>query len=570
MAPYLSVERIEKRYNDTQVLTDINLSVMKGEMICFLGPSGCGKTTLLRIIAPRRRMPATSCRTGATSRGCRRNCDYGIVFQSYALFPNLTVYDNVAYGREPQDEARRDPRAHTLLALVGLPDSHRKHPGQLSGGQQQRIALARALATSPACCCSTSRCRRSTHGARAAAPGDPRAAAAARRDDDHGHARPGRSAVDGRPHRRDEPRRDRADRHAARNLPAACVAVRRGLHRPRQHDSRRSRAGRHAARGCGRSRLSPWHGTPAQGAAVSVYVRPEDLRIRVPGETADNVLAGRVEKLEFLGAFCRVSFRIDGPTARRSSPTCRITTSTAPACRPARASTSRSIASMSACSRARRSDCNEHRLTERRGAPPRRRAADHALARPHRAARARRDGRADVDVPAAAARARRAEMLRRCGRALRRRTQLRRVSRGQRRTALDAALADGRRARHVDRRADGVHVRVCADALVHAAEERGTHDRAAAAARTDAVVRGVVHLLVRQRGAAEAAAARPFDLRAAGHRAEHGVCVVSARADDPRHRAVARRRPALRGRRRDGHAPHASSSRSRCRVRSTG
>ena len=55
-------------------------------------------------------------------------------------------------------------RVHTLLALVGLPDSHRKHPGQLSGGQQQRIALARALATSPACCCSTSRCRRSTHG----------------------------------------------------------------------------------------------------------------------------------------------------------------------------------------------------------------------------------------------------------------------------------------------------------------------------------------------------------------------------------------------------------------------
>ncbi|MCA3847215.1 MAG: ATP-binding cassette domain-containing protein, partial [Burkholderia sp.] len=153
MAPYLSAERIEKRYNDTQVLTDINLSVMKGEMICFLGPSGCGKTTLLRIIAGLETQNAGHIMQDGRdiSRLPPQLRDYGIVFQSYALFPNLTVYDNVAYGlvnRKMKRDAIHE-RVHTLLALVGLPDSHRKHPGQLSGGQQQRIALARALATSP-------------------------------------------------------------------------------------------------------------------------------------------------------------------------------------------------------------------------------------------------------------------------------------------------------------------------------------------------------------------------------------------------------------------------------------
>ena len=90
--------------------------------------------------------------------------DYGIVFQSYALFPNLSIADNVAYGlvNRKVREAKAAARVDELLKLVGLPGSGGKFPAQLSGGQQQRIALARALATSPACCCSTSRCRRST------------------------------------------------------------------------------------------------------------------------------------------------------------------------------------------------------------------------------------------------------------------------------------------------------------------------------------------------------------------------------------------------------------------------
>jgi iron(III) transport system ATP-binding protein len=127
--------------------------VPQGQFVCFLGPSGCGKTTLLRIIAGLEVQSAGSVRQGGRdiSRLPPAQRDYGIVFQSYALFPNLSVYDNVAYGLVNKGQARKTIRARVaeLLKLVGLPDAGAKFPSQLSGGQQQRIALARALATSP-------------------------------------------------------------------------------------------------------------------------------------------------------------------------------------------------------------------------------------------------------------------------------------------------------------------------------------------------------------------------------------------------------------------------------------
>jgi iron(III) transport system ATP-binding protein len=131
----------------------VSLSVRQGELVCFLGPSGCGKTTLLRIIAGLETQSAG--RIVQNGRDISRlppaQRDYGIVFQSYALFPNLSVEDNVGYGlvnrRLGRGEIRN--RVAELLKLVGLPGSERKYPSQLSGGQQQRIALARALATSP-------------------------------------------------------------------------------------------------------------------------------------------------------------------------------------------------------------------------------------------------------------------------------------------------------------------------------------------------------------------------------------------------------------------------------------
>jgi iron(III) transport system ATP-binding protein len=152
-APYLALQGITKRFGAFTALADVDLAINKGEFVCFLGPSGCGKTTLLRVIAGLE--PPSAGRVALAGRDITAlppaQRDYGIVFQSYALFPNLRVADNVAYGlvnhHQPRDKIRQ--RVRELLDLVGLPGSEDKYPSQLSGGQQQRIALARALATSP-------------------------------------------------------------------------------------------------------------------------------------------------------------------------------------------------------------------------------------------------------------------------------------------------------------------------------------------------------------------------------------------------------------------------------------
>ncbi len=152
-ADALRIEAVHKAFGSFVALQSIDLAVAPGEMVCFVGPSGCGKTTLLRIIAGLEMQ--TSGRVIQNGRDVSHAPpaarDYGIVFQSYALFPNLTIADNIAYGLVNRRRGRAEitARVAELLLLVGLPDAGRKYPGQLSGGQQQRIALARALATSP-------------------------------------------------------------------------------------------------------------------------------------------------------------------------------------------------------------------------------------------------------------------------------------------------------------------------------------------------------------------------------------------------------------------------------------
>jgi iron(III) transport system ATP-binding protein len=149
----LRIEGIRKAFGSFVALQSIDLAIHPGELVCFLGPSGCGKTTLLRIIAGLEAQ--TSGRVIQNGRDVSNAPpaarDYGIVFQSYALFPNLTIRDNVAYGlvNRRRDRAAIEARVAELLTLVGLPSSGPKFPAQLSGGQQQRIALARALATAP-------------------------------------------------------------------------------------------------------------------------------------------------------------------------------------------------------------------------------------------------------------------------------------------------------------------------------------------------------------------------------------------------------------------------------------
>ena len=151
--PYLVIEHVAKRFGAFTALRNVSLTVDAGEFVCFVGPSGCGKTTLLRAVAGLD--PASEGRItqgGRDITGLPPSArDFGIVFQSYALFPNLSVTDNVGYGLRGAlwPKVRRRDRVAELLSLVGLTDHARKYPSQLSGGQQQRVALARALAPEP-------------------------------------------------------------------------------------------------------------------------------------------------------------------------------------------------------------------------------------------------------------------------------------------------------------------------------------------------------------------------------------------------------------------------------------
>jgi len=150
---YLELQNVSKLFGTVAAVKDFNLAVEQGAFVSLLGPSGCGKTTTLRMIAGFE-MPDAGTITldGADITKVPPNKrGTGMVFQAYALFPNMNVRDNVAFGLEVTGHPRKeiDARVHEMLALVRLEDTAKRFPHQLSGGQQQRIALARALAIRP-------------------------------------------------------------------------------------------------------------------------------------------------------------------------------------------------------------------------------------------------------------------------------------------------------------------------------------------------------------------------------------------------------------------------------------
>ncbi|HEY5873527.1 MAG TPA: ATP-binding cassette domain-containing protein, partial [Gaiellaceae bacterium] len=149
----MELRRVTKRYGSVAAVDAIDLEVHPGEFLSLLGPSGCGKTTTLRLIAGFERPDEGEVRIGGSdvSRVPPYRRDVNTVFQSYALFPHLSVLDNVAYGLKQRGlgRAERRARATEMLALVRLEGLEERKPRQLSGGQQQRVALARALVMSP-------------------------------------------------------------------------------------------------------------------------------------------------------------------------------------------------------------------------------------------------------------------------------------------------------------------------------------------------------------------------------------------------------------------------------------
>lgn len=150
---YIKLKNINKTFGDFQASKNVSFEIEKGKLIGLLGPSGSGKTTILRMIAGLEHQDSGDIYIGgklvndlpASQRGI------GFVFQNYALFPYLTVYDNIAYGLKIQkkDKGFISKKVAELLELVGLPGLEKRYPDQLSGGQRQRIALARALAPEP-------------------------------------------------------------------------------------------------------------------------------------------------------------------------------------------------------------------------------------------------------------------------------------------------------------------------------------------------------------------------------------------------------------------------------------
>jgi len=151
--PFLDLRSLQKSFGQLRVVKDFNLGIEKGEFISLLGPSGCGKTTVLRMVAGFETPSSGSIHIdGRDVTGLRPNQrNIGMVFQAYALFPNLTVAENVAFGLKVKGAGRaeRDARVAEMLRLIGLPELGGRYPFQLSGGQQQRVALARALAPKP-------------------------------------------------------------------------------------------------------------------------------------------------------------------------------------------------------------------------------------------------------------------------------------------------------------------------------------------------------------------------------------------------------------------------------------
>ncbi len=153
----IEINHVTKYFDRTEVLHDVNLTVNSGEMMALLGPSGSGKTTLLRIIAGlEHQTEGKICFAGQdVSRLHARERKVGFVFQHYALFRHMTVFENIAFGlsvlprRERPNKAVIDKKVTQLLEMIQLPHLAQRYPAQLSGGQKQRVALARALAVEP-------------------------------------------------------------------------------------------------------------------------------------------------------------------------------------------------------------------------------------------------------------------------------------------------------------------------------------------------------------------------------------------------------------------------------------
>jgi len=308
---FLSMRDIRKRFGMVAALRGVSLDVEHGTFVCFLGPSGCGKTTLLRIIAGLEEpdegdvLIEGSDLTHVPAR--RRN--FGVVFQSYSLFPNMTVAGNVAYGLQCRkwDRGVISERVERMLALVHLADQRDKYPHQLSGGQQQRVALARALAPEP----------------RMLLLDEPLSALDAKvREGLRGEIRELQSELNITTvmvtHDQDEAM-EMADRIVVMNNGVIDQVG-------SAEELYTAPANRFVAEFIGRINVLRLNGAGDgpprlesvpirrvdEPSSATIGIRPEDLEIVAAGSGGENVVSGRVEKVVYLGNVTRVTVSIGG------------------------------------------------------------------------------------------------------------------------------------------------------------------------------------------------------------------------------------------------------------------
>ena len=150
---YVQIEQAFKKFSDTVVLEHVSLEVQNGELVTLLGPSGCGKSTLLRCIAGLETLDSGTIKVNGKeiSHLPPQQRNVGMVFQSYALFPNMTVFNNIAFGLKinKMDKKEIEKKVNQIIDLVHLSGKELSYPHELSGGQQQRVALARAIVSEP-------------------------------------------------------------------------------------------------------------------------------------------------------------------------------------------------------------------------------------------------------------------------------------------------------------------------------------------------------------------------------------------------------------------------------------
>jgi iron(III) transport system ATP-binding protein len=294
---FLSLRDIAKRFGTAVALDGVSLDIEEGEFVCFLGPSGCGKTTLLRIIAGLETADAGEVRLRGRSLmdTPARLRNFGVVFQSYSLFPNMSVAKNIAYGLEclkwPKPAIRQ--RIDEMLTLVHLGDQAEKYPHQLSGGQQQRVALARALAPNPTVLLLD----------------EPLSALDAKvREDLRGEIKDlqttlGITTV-----------MVTHDQHEAMEIADRIVVMNGGVIEQigAAADLYDRPVNRFVAEFIGRMNLMRWPpAAPSGGGHLYIGIRPEHVELVAAGVAVADSLVGRIEKCVFLGSFTRITLAVD-------------------------------------------------------------------------------------------------------------------------------------------------------------------------------------------------------------------------------------------------------------------